>query len=116
MWLHSIIDSDAAVNDFLLMEGISKHKEFDAKWLELDKLAKQRWYLQQETVIYFLFCDNPIITDAEKHEVARKLLEILWPEFFCIGLPVSNKPLNLERSCRNIVQNHALCFMRLVCI
>ena len=52
-------------DDFFL-KGMFKCKVFDAQVAEIvfNKLAKRRWCLQQEIVIYYLFRDRLVITDS----------------------------------------------------
>ena len=71
-WLSSSIGSNAAVYDFLFLENMSQYKKFDSAVAQAasKKLAKHRWYLEEETAVYVLFSDHPAITNGDKHEMA----------------------------------------------
>ena len=93
--LSSSIGSTAAFNDFLFLENMSQYEKFDSAVAQAasKKLAKHRWYLEKETVVYVLFSDHPAITNGDKREMAQRLLNVPKPESFRSGLPVSNRPL-----------------------
>ena len=63
-WLSSSIGSNAAINDFLFLENMSQYEKSDSAEAQAasKKLAKHRWYLEEETVVYVLFSDHPAIT------------------------------------------------------
>ena len=94
-WLSSSIGSYAAINDFLFLENMSQYEKFDSAVAQAasKKLAKHRWYLEEETVVYVLFSDHPAITNGDKREMAQRLLNVPKLESFRTGLPVSNRPL-----------------------
>ena len=94
-WLSSSIGSNAAINDFLFLENMSQYEKFDSAVPQAasKKLAKHRWYLEKETVVYVLFSDHPAITNEDKREMAQKLPNVPKPESFRTGLPVSNRVL-----------------------
>ena len=85
---------------------VTKYKEYDVQVAKtaFNNLAKthtifvhrKQLFHVQEVVIYYLFNDNSIFIDREKHEMARKLFEILQSEFFGTGLPILDKPLDSE--------------------
>ena len=56
---------------FFFLEDMSKYKEFDAQVAAaaVKKLAKHRWYLQQETVVYYFSKYPSTINDGEKHDI-----------------------------------------------
>ena len=74
---------------------MSQYEKFDSAVAQAasKKLAKHRWYLEEETIVYFLFSDHPAITNGDKREMAQRLLNVPKPESFRTGLPVSNRPL-----------------------
>ena len=94
-WLSSSIGSNAAVNDFLFLENMSQYEKFDSAVAQAasKKLAKHKWYLEEETVVYVLFSDLPAITNGRKREMAQRLLNVPKPASFRTRLPVSNRPL-----------------------
>ena len=90
-WLSSSIGSNVAINDFLFLKNMSQYEKFDSALAQVlsKKLAKHRWYLEEETVVYVLFSDHPAITNGDKSEMAQRLLNVPKPESFRTGLPVS---------------------------
>ena len=63
-WLSFSIGSNAAINGFLFLENMSQYEKSDSAKAQaaFKKLAKHRWYLEEETVVYVLFSDHPAIT------------------------------------------------------
>ena len=94
-WLSSSIGSNAAINDFLFLENMSHYEKFGSAVAQtaFKKMAKHRWYLEEETVVYVLFSDHPAITNGDKREMAQRFLNVPKPESFRTGLPVSNRPM-----------------------
>ena len=94
-WLRSSIGLNAAINDFLFLENMSQYEKFDSAVAQAasKKLAKRRWYLEEDIVVYVLFSDHPAITNGDKREMAQRLLNVPKPASFRTGLPVSNRPL-----------------------
>ena len=62
-WLSSSIGSNAAVNDFF-WKTTSQYEKFDSAVAQAasKQLAKHRWYLEEETVVYVLFSSHPAIS------------------------------------------------------
>ena len=74
---------------------MSQYEKFDSAVAQAasKKLAKHRWYLEKETVVYVFISDHPAITDGDKREMAQRLLNVPKLKSFRTGLPVSNRPL-----------------------
>ena len=94
-WLSSSIGSNAGINDFLFLENMSQYEKFDSAVAQAasKKLARHRWYPEEETVVYVLLSDHPAITNGDKREMAQRLLNVPKPESFRTGLPVCKRPL-----------------------
>lgn len=43
--------------------------------------------------MYVLFSEHSAVTDGDKREIAKRVLEIPHPEMFRVGIPVSSQPL-----------------------
>ena len=92
-WLKSSVGSDAAINDLKFIHDMHDFRVVDACVADaaLNKIRSHHWYLNEETVVFSLFSDNPCMTYDRKGEMAHCILSTPRPEHFRRGIPVLKK-------------------------
>lgn len=86
-WLSSSIGTDAAFNDLKLWHDLNKYRKHDPQVANAAIKAMERhfWYLTEECAVFSLFSNR--VSDSERQQIARTLLQIPRPKEFERGKP-----------------------------
>lgn len=104
-WLKSSVGSDAAINDLKFIHDMHDFRVVDACVADaaLNKIRSHHWYLNEETVVFSLFSDNPCMTYDRKSEMAHCILSTPRPEHFRRGIPVLKKLIYRTTSLTDLI-------------